>query len=348
MKKYDLTAKGFLFAASFFMAATVVSAKDITDMAGRKISVPEKIERSFSSAPPMGLLSYIIAPETMTAMNLPLDSQFYYKNTKYLDKNLSKLPVVGGWHGNSRGANMETLLTLKPQIILAWKSDFVMKDVEKSFAKFGIPVFFIQEDLTEDEPEAIRAVGRALGKEDRAEVLAKDAETRLGYIAKMRDAMQKEKRLKVYYAEGSDGLSTECEASFHFSPFKFVGVRPAFECVQKTMVGLEKINMEAVISANPDVIVASDKSFYDAVFKDQKWAGLKAVKNKRVYLVPKDPVNFLDRPPSFMRILGVEWLSSVIYPTEYKKDILKETVSFYKLYLGKNITKAQAAKILGI
>jgi len=339
MKKYALLFSLLLCSGLF--------AKDISDMAGRKISAPDKVERSFASAPPMGLLSYIIAPETMTAMNLPLDSQFYFKNTKYLDGSLAKLPVVGGWHGNTRGANMETLLALKPQIVLAWKSDFVMKDVEKSFAKFGIPVFFVQEDLVEDEPEAIRAVGRALGKEERAEALAKDAENRLLYIAKMRDAMPKDKRPKVYYAEGVDGLSTECEASFHFSPFKFVGVRPAFECVQKTMVGMEKVSMGAVISANPDIIIASDEAFVKSVWSDKRWASVRAVKNKKVYLAPKDPVNFLDRPPSFMRILGVEWLSSVIYPKEYKKDILSETVSFYKLYLRKNITKAEAAKILG-
>ncbi len=339
MKKYAL-----LFS---FLLLFSLEAKELTDMAGRKVNVPENVERSFASAPPMGLLSYIIAPQTMTAMNLPLNSNFYYKDTKYLDSSLSKLPVVGGWHGNTRGANMETLLALKPQIILAWKSDFVMKEVEKTFAKFNIPVFFIQEDLVEDEPEAIRAVGRALGKEARADALAKDAEARLAHIAKMRDAMPKEKRAKVYYAEGADGLSTECEASFHFSPFKFIGVKPAFECTQKTMVGMEKISLEQVLSANPDVIVASDEAFFKSVWSDKKWASVKAVKDKRVYLTPKDPVNILDRPPSFMRILGVEWLSSVIYPKEFKKDILNETASFYKLYLRKDITKPQAAKIMG-
>jgi iron complex transport system substrate-binding protein len=242
---------------------------------------------------------------------------------------------------------METLLSLKPQVILAWKSDFVMKEVEKTFAKFNIPVFFIQEDLVEDEPNAIRAAGVDLKKEARAEMLAKDAETRLAYIAKIRDGIPKEKRAKVYYAEGADGLSTECESSFHFSPLKFVGVRPAFECTQKTMVGMEKVSIEQVLSADPEIIIATDEAFYKNVFKDPKWGALKAIKAKKVYLVPKDPVNILDRPPSFMRILGVEWLASIIYPKEYKKDILKETASFYKTYLGVEPSKADAAKILG-
>jgi putative transport protein len=174
-----------------------------------------------------------------------------------------------------------------------------------------------------------------------------DAETRLAYIAKIRDGIPKEKRAKVYYAEGADGLSTECESSFHFSPLKFVGVRPAFECTQKTMVGMEKVSIEQVLSADPEIIIATDEAFYKNVFKDPKWGALKAIKAKKVYLVPKDPVNILDRPPSFMRILGVEWLASIIYPKEYKKDILKETASFYKTYLGVEPSKADAAKILG-
>lgn len=347
MKKYDLIAKVFLVAALLFVIAVVANAREEIDAAGRSVKLPQKIEKAFSSAPPMGLLQYILAPDTMTAMNLSLDSGFYYKNTKYLDASLVKLPVVGGWHGNTRGANMETLLALKPQIVLAWKSDFVMKEVEKSFAKFDIPVFFIQEDLVEDEPNAIRAAGVALGQNARAETLAKDAEARLSYIAKIRDAIPKEKRPKLYYAEGADGLSTECEASFHFNPFKFVGVRPAFECVQKTMVGMEKVNMEQIISANPDIIIASDEAFFKNVYSDKRWTAIKAVKNKKVYLVPKDPVNFMDRPPSFMRIIGVEWLSSIIYKEEFKKDITEEVASFYKLYLRKNITKAEAAKIIG-
>lgn len=345
MKKYDLTAKVFLLFAICCLGVT--NAKEITDMAGRKVTVPEKAERSFASAPPMGLLNYIIAPESIVALNVPMNSQFFSPNTKYLDKSLSKLPVVGGWHGATKGANMETLLALKPQIVLAWKSDFVMKEVEKQFAKFGIPVVFIQEDLVEDEPNAIRFVGKALGKDERAEELAKDAEARLAYVSKMRDSIAIAKRPVVYYAESADGLATECADSFHFSPLKFVGVRPAFECVQKTMVGMEKVSMEQIVSVNPDVIISADEKFFKSVYTDNRWAGIKAVKNKRVYMVPKDPVSFLDRPPSFMRILGVEWLSSVIYGKEYKKDILKETASFYRLYLRRNLTKEETAKILG-
>lgn len=339
MKKYAL-----LF--SFLLFCTL-EAREITDMAGRKISVPDTIERSFASAPPIMMLQYILAPETIVAMNIPLSSTLFKKDSRYIDtKLLGKLPVIGGWHGGNSGANMEELLSLKPQLILAWKNEFVMEDVQKKVQKFGIPIFFIKEDFVEEEPDAIRATGLALGKEERAEVLAKDAEDRLSYVAKIRDTIPEERRPKVYYAEGADGLSTECEESFHFSVFKFVGAKPSFKCAQKSIMGMERVSIEQVLAADPDIIVTSEEAFFKTVWSDKRWAEIKAVKNKKVYLSPKDPISFLDRPPSFMRVLGAQWLASIIYPNEYKKDILSETVSFYKLYLQKDISRAEAREIL--
>ena len=64
--------KRFALLFSFIFSGYIFAATEVTDMSGRKITLPEKIEKSFASAPPMGLLSYILAPETMTAMNLPI------------------------------------------------------------------------------------------------------------------------------------------------------------------------------------------------------------------------------------------------------------------------------------
>jgi len=348
MNKYDLIARyttigSILFAVLF---APNIYAFEMTDMAGRKVQVPDSLDRIYPSAPPMSLLTYILAPQKISAMTVPLNSQFFSTKSGYLDKSLENIPVVGGWHGNSRGANMETLLAVKPQLVISWKSDFVMKDVEKTFSKLNIPVVFVQEDSVEDEPNAIRFVGKVVSNETKAEVLAKDADERLGYVKKIARTVAENKKPIVYYAEGIDGLATECADSFHYEPISFVGVKPAFECEQKQMVGMEKVSIEEVIKVNPDIIIAQESKFASAVYTDSRWAGIKAVKNKRVYLVPKDPVNFLDRPPSFMRILGVQWLSSVIHPTLFKKDIKKETISFYKDYLRRDLNKEQAINIL--
>jgi len=60
---------------------------------------------------------------------------------------------------------------------------------------------------------------------------------------------------------------------------------------------------------------------------------LKAVKQKKVYLIPTKPINWIDNPPSFFKILGLFWLGQKVYPDYYKYDLDKEKAEFYKLFL---------------
>lgn len=326
-----------------FLLLCVSFAKDITDMSGYKVTVPDKIERVYASAPPMMMLVYLLDPDKLVASSYTTKMA----SSKYLDERFTKLTPISGWHGGTNGANMESLLSLKPQLVLAWKNGFVMRGAEENAKKFNIPILFVQEDAVEDEPAAIRFVGGILGVSQKAEKLAADAQKRLDYVKQVAAKVPNDKKPTVYYTTDNTGLTTQCSNSFHVAAMKSVGAKLAFECKQSSMGGAEQVTMERILEANPDVIISYDAGFVKNVYTDSRWGNIKAVKNKKVYLSPRDPVNFLDRPPSFMRILGVEWLASVLYPNEYKKDILGQVVSFYRMYLRRNITRSEAAKILG-
>lgn len=328
----------------FVVLALDINAREIVDMVGRKVEIPQSIEKVYPTAPPMALLTYIFSPQSIAVMPLYTTKLFSSKNG-YFDEKVNSLPYVGGWHGGSR-ANLESILVHSPQVVIAWKNNFFMDGIEETFAKFKIPVVFVNEDSIDDEPRAILFVGTLMGQEKRAEELEKDAKERIDYVKKLALSVSENERAVVYYAGDSDGLSTECPDSFHFTPFMYIGIKPAFVCSQKQGIGNEKVTIEEVLKINPDVIITRDDAFFSTVFEDQKWLNIKAVKEKRVYLIPKDPINFLDRPPSFMRILGVEWLASVVYPSHFKKDIEQETISFYKKYLRVDIDKKQAREIL--
>ena len=61
---------------------------------------------------------------------------------------------------------------------------------------------------------------------------------------------------------------------------------------------------------------------------------MKAVKEGRVYLIARAPYNWFDRPPSFMRFMGLRWLMSCLYPAEQKTDIATEVREFYESSRG--------------
>ena len=106
------------------------------------------------------------------------------------------------------------------------------------------------------------------------------------------------------------------------------------KCVQNSVIGLQEVSFEQIIIYAPDVIIVQNPAFYKTVFEDKKWAMLKAVQNKRVYLVPKSPFNWTDRPPSFMRIIGAHWIASKLYPTRYPYKIHEKIRAFYRLFFG--------------
>lgn len=322
-------------------------ARDVADAAGRTVTVPDRIERAFGTAPPATFLLEVVAPGTLVGTNLPGDSPYFSADHPTLPDRYRKLPAVGGWHGSAKGANMEALLALAPQVVIGWHNDYVMEPVLRTFGRFGIPVVFVDEDKVSDEPAALRIVGLATGRPDVGERLAKDAENRLAQVRALVARVPESERPVVYYAEDADGLSTEFEGSFHFDPFLFAGARAAFPGAQTTMIGRERVTLEEVLRIDPAVIVTDNAEFAAKVRRDPRWAGVAAVEAGRVYLVPKEPVSFLDRPPCFMRILGVQWLASVLHPDRYDGDIVEETVTFYRDYLHCEVTPEAAGEILG-
>ena len=71
-------------------------------------------------------------------------------------------------------------------------------------------------------------------------------------------------------------------------------------------------------------------------------------KEGHIFLVPKVPFNWIDRPPSFMRLLGVRWLTHVLYNVPDAAQFKQEMKDFYMLFLHVNLTEEQINRILGI
>lgn len=90
-----------------------------------------------------------------------------------------------------------------------------------------------------------------------------------------------------------------------------------------------------------------DKEFFEKIKNDPQWALIKAVKEDKFYLVPRLPLNWIDRPPSFMRLLGVSWLTHVIYNEPNKNELKSEMRGFYKLFLNIDLSDEQIEQIVG-
>lgn len=315
----------------------------IGDTPGREVSVPKSIARVYGASPPITCLIYALDPSLLAGLNFP----FWPEQDPYLRPGIADLPVLGGWFGQGNIPNVETLAQIKPDLVLLWDSGFF--DVAKGVAmlgKIGIPAVPIKLDTLADYPAALRLAGRLLGREQRAAQLSEYIERTLDDVARLNRIPESE-RVRVYYAEGPDGLNSDCDQSFHTEVINLVAGRNVYRCSPKDHYGMERLSLEQVMAYDPEVILIQDQGFYDRVYTDPRWRSIRAVKDRRVHRVPYLPFNWLDRPPSFMRALGVKWLAYHLYPERYPLDLSSEIKSFYRLFLQLDLDDVRIKEILG-
>jgi iron complex transport system substrate-binding protein len=302
-------------------------ARIVTDSAGRKVEVPEKIERVFAAGPPASILIYMLAPEKMTGWpNPPTAEERAYIAPQYRD-----LPALGRLTGRGGTANLEVVLKVKPDLILDFGSvrDTYISLADNVQEQTKIPYVLI-DGRFEATPAALRLLGDILGLKQRGEQLAKYVEDTFAAIDRALAATPAEARPRVYLARGPDGLETGVVGSINTEIIERAGGRNVAEAAGQR--GLVRASMEQVIVADPEIILTWDRNFFERVGKDPLWAGIRAVRESRVYLAPTAPFGWIDRPPSLNRVIGLKWLAGLFYPDKFREDLRETTRAFYRLF----------------
>ncbi len=333
------------FAVLLAGSAQRAGAREVEDMHGRKVVVPERIERVFATSLPATYLVYAIDPQLVAGLNSPQREG----ERRYTVPHMRSIPVIGGVSGMGRMINQEVLLAAKPDVIVVWdfNETVMLGEYEAVFRRMGIPWVYVQADTVWDYPEALAALGKMLGRQARGRELRKRAREMLAGVKAAVAAVPLSARPKVYYAEGPDGLSTEGRGSFHTELIEVAGGHNVHTGTPVRGRGMERISLEQVMGYDPEVILIKERTFYNSIYKDPRWANLSAVRDRRVFLIPNDPFNWFDRPPSFMRLLGAQWLLGALQPGRLSPDIRTQMKSFYGFFLGVSIDDRQTTEILG-
>jgi iron complex transport system substrate-binding protein len=337
--------------AGIFGAAVIVAlccalawARQITDMNGRQVEVPDVIHKVYATAPPASYMILALTPDMLAGINMPHPRSLL----PFIKPASRNLPVLGGWFGQGRSPNLESLLQAKPDVVVSFRvgGSAVRWKIEETLQPLGLPVVGLNMDRLPEYPAAFRFLGKLLGREARAEKLARYAEETLAAMKKLRHGIPQPERLTVYYAEGAQGLRTECGDSMHAELINLCGGVNVHQCKTSTVYGMETVSLEQVLRYDPQVILTHDPLFYKSVLSDPRWKNLRAVRNKRVYEIPRQPLNWFDRPPAFMRLLGAHWLALRLYPERYSLDLVSETRKFIALFLGAEVDVKRAREIL--
>ena len=316
--------KYFLFLITLLLFSA--HARTITDDYGRVVTIPDKITKIYATHPPLTMSVIAFDPNLVAALNSPFtDAQKPYVGTA------ATRPIVGGFFGQGNTPNFEILASVKPDVILMWGGATGAENHLKKFSATGIPVLMVRNDSINDLISQFTLYSKLTGNTKRSLELVAYTQETLGLIQSLQAKLNARKDVRYYFAEGLDGMSSECDGSFHLEPFTYSGGKNALNCKMSSNYGMEKISMETILLADPDVIVAMEKSFADSISDNAKFKTLRAVKSGRVLTVPSVPFNYISRPPSFMRLMGIRWLIHAFYP-DLIKPIEQENKRFEKLF----------------
>ncbi len=186
--------------------------------------------------------------------------------------------------GDAGHADLERILGLRPDLVVAWKSGNSAGDVAH-LERLGIPVFVTEPRKLADIARLLRELGRLAGSQEMAERAAADFERRLAQLARR---YQGGRAVPVFYQIWHQPLMTVNGAHMIANVIRLCGGRNVFESLPALT---PVVGAESLLGFDPEVIIASVSAPQAEAKVRRFWARfptLRAVRDSRLVFVHPD------------------------------------------------------------
>lgn len=227
-----------LFLLLFFAASLLHAAPlSVRDDRGQVVRIQVPVQRIVTLAPHLTELVFA-AGAGARLVGVSADSDY--------PPAARKLPVIGG----AGKADLERIVALKPDLVLAWLSGGQGADVERLEA-LGIPVVVTEPRQLEDIPRQIELIGRLAGTGYAA---TREAYQFRNDLRLLRTRYAGSKPVSVFYQIWHEPLITINGQHIISQAIRLCGGRNVFE---KLPTLAPTVSMEGLLAANPDAIFVS-------------------------------------------------------------------------------------------
>lgn len=248
----------------------------LSDMTGRNVTLDKPADKIVALAPADCEILYAIgAGDTLIGRG------------EYCDypKEVRDVPSVEA--GNNM--NVESVLALKPQVVLMPKMNQTVEQVE-TLEKAGVNVVVIDANTLEEVYDAILLIGEVTGKEKEAEQL--NSKMKDGFKEIQEKGSKRNEGETVYFEVSplENGLWAAGSGTFMDEIASMLGLKNAFQDV----VGWKEISEEQVMERNPDYIVTVAMYFGEGPEPAEEiklrtgWEKLKAIQEDHVFQIGDD------------------------------------------------------------
>lgn len=300
----------------------------LTDMTGREVTLEKAAERVIGTHNPSMNMVIVLDGDGKRIAGFGNKDMAYGLYDKVAPE-VNEVTSIG----KGKNINMETVASVKPDLMILPKR---MKDLLPKFEELNIPVIILDVEKFDSIKEALTLVGKAIGKEDRAQEIVKLYDEKVEKISGI--AQKATQKPSVLMLSGSSMTSVSTDAMLQNLMIETAGGTNATAGFASDSLWAE-VNTEQIIKWNPDIIYIPAYADYTVqdVLNNKDWSNIKAVKDKKVYQFPSalDPWDY----PCASSMLGLCWIANNLYPDLYtQEDLMKDVDSFYQTVYGKTFT----------
>ncbi|WP_236887717.1 ABC transporter substrate-binding protein [Metaclostridioides mangenotii] len=277
--------------------------REITDRAGNKVEVPNKIEKIISTAPSN---TEIIANLGFADKLVAVDK--YSENIAGVSKDVTKIDFSN--------PDSEAIIGLEPDLIIASGHNKTGsgEDPFKLVSESGIPVVYLpSSDSIGGIYKDIEFISNILDVKDKGNELVSDMKRQIDDISKV-GATIKDKKSVYFEISPAPNLYTFGEGTFLNEMIEIIGANNVFADEKSWL----SPSGEAVINKNPDVILTNVNYIdnpVDEIKNRDGFENITAVKNGDIHQIDTDSSS---RPSNHI-ILALKQMAKAVYPEKYDK-----------------------------
>ena len=312
----------------------------LVDGAGRRLTLPRRIERVLPAGTPAAVKLYTLAPQTLLGWPRANPQEEH----EFLLPGVGNRPTVGWITSRGHAANLESVLAERPDLIVdsgSLRTNYV-ELADRVQAQTGVPYALLDGGFAAIA-QSYAVLGELMGRQARARELGQYAEDTMRIVTSRVARVPMSQRPRVYYARGPAGLETGLGGSINIEILEILGL-PVVSAQLRG--GMGPVSIEQVLQWDPDAIITIDPGFAAGVRGNPLWKGVRAVREGRVHLAPKSPFNWFDFPPGVNRLAGLWWLGRVLMPAQFPEDLRRLTRDFNRLFYGVDLNDSQVGRIL--
>jgi iron complex transport system substrate-binding protein len=185
--------------------------------------------------------------------------------------------------GDAWRVDAERVLELRPDVVLVWPTGTPEPTISR-LRSLGLNIVEVPTQSLADVPRALRQVGRLAGTAAVAERKAKDFETR---VAQQRAQYAHRSPLSVFIQIDDEPIYTVNGRHVISEIVALCGGRNVFADLPQLA---PPISAEAVLAADPQVILSTDDTIARPLELWSQWPRMKAVRSGNVFKLPSDLV----------------------------------------------------------